>query len=62
MVEGHPWPLLLHDNHRATYTPTISGNVYATMMMVDVDANEFAEPPGTTYFAEVRDESGGIAS
>jgi len=58
MICGDHWFSIFHDNHGPANPAAITGDIHRTMMMVDVDTDELAYPPGAPEAAETVDETG----
>ena len=52
----------LDNDHWTTDTATIASNIDCTMVVIDVHAHKFAEPPSTAEGPEVRHKPRGIPS
>ena len=52
----------VNDNHRSANASSIAGDMYGPMVMINIHADELAEPPSSTQFPEVCDETCRIAS
>ena len=52
MLLRNPRFLVLNDDHRATDSPSIACDVHCSMMVVDVNAHELAEPASSTETSE----------
>ena len=51
------WPLIFDNDHWPTNASSVTGNVDGLMVMIDVDADEFAETTSSTKAAEVMNEA-----
>lgn len=57
MFRSDSWAAILHNDHWSTYTSPIAGNVNSTMMVVNIDADEFAKPSGPAKLSELGNEA-----
>ena len=53
-------PSIFDNDSWSTYTPTIARNMNGTMMMIDVNADEFAKASSSSELAKLCDKLGGI--
>ena len=55
-------PPIFYYDHGATYTTSVARNEHGPMMVIDVHADELAEPPCPAQSPKITDKARGIPS
>ena len=51
----------VHNNHRAANTSAIAGDIYCSMVMIDIDTDKLANSSGSSQATKIMDKAGGKA-